>query len=400
MESFPYVNGSYNSSSDTLHASSATWLVSRLLCRCFGPHGRSSLYPEENLSPESGPCAIVLSDQDSSIFQSYVEPLLEWELEPYDWTIQDFSSSAAFLDWEVPGDSEPADPQGCTPDIILEDGDLEGALWQTSQECGLVNERLRFLAAGFAIHFIGFCLFISVPTSLPKGLGGISDKPIFVRIPVRLEIDTPDIPSNASADSPGSMASLARRHPKPKERKAREESRKELASEVEPKNVTEKPENESRPMDAKLAEEPVPIGEKIPPDVSVQDGPPNDSKNLQDSVASMPSVASPERKGSLKAGDEAESYKDKILSAIHQAAYYPRAALRKMACGKAVVSFTINKDGSLAKVSIVGHTESETLDEAALKIVQQASSRFPPIPDELMKDEVTYVVPIVFKKRG
>ena len=73
-------------------------------------------------------------------------------------------------------------------------------------------------------------------------------------------------------------------------------------------------------------------------------------------------------------------------------------ALRHMAHGKTVVCFTINKDGSLANVAIVSHADSKVLDEAALKIVEKASSHFPPVPDSLMKDQVSYVVPIVFKK--
>jgi protein TonB len=138
--------------------------------------------------------------------------------------------------------------------------------------------------------------------------------------------------------------------------------------------------------------------QKILPDHSLEHGPFNDSKNLQDSTASTPSVASPDRKGSFKAGEEVQTYKDRILSAIHEAAYYPRDALRHMTHGKAVVRFTINKDGSLANVAIVSHADSKVLDEAALKIVEKASSHFPPLPDSLMKKQVSYVVPIVFKK--
>ena len=56
------------------------------------------------------------------------------------------------------------------------------------------------------------------------------------------------------------------------------------------------------------------------------------------------------------------------------------------------------RDGSLANVAIVAHADSKVLDEAALKIVEKASSHFPPVPDSLMKEQVSYVVPIVFKK--
>jgi TonB family protein len=398
MESLPHVNGVCNPSSDTLHALASTGLFSRLLCGCFGPRGMSSSYPEEDLFSKSGPCSVALSDQDSSIFQSLAEPHLEWERE-YDVSpMKDLCSSVVFLDWEIPGDSETADPQ--VPDIILDAGDLEGPLSPLSLQSGLLSDRLRCFAAGFVIHLVLICLFFSVPTALPKGHGGISDKPVCVIIPVRCEVDTPDIPSGGSADSPASMASLARRHPKSEEAEARRELMKEPATEVEPERVIEKLKDESGPVKAELTEETTTTRKKVRPDISFQDGPQNDSTSSRDSVASAPSLATPKRKGALKAGDETESYKDKILSAIHQAAYFPKAAGKKMVFGKAVVSFTINKDGSLANVSLVDHSESETLNEAALKIVQQASSQFPPIPEELMRDQVTYVVPIVFKRKS
>jgi protein TonB len=351
------------------------------------------LYPEQDFSPESWQCSIELSDLDSSYFQALIEPQLELEFEPYDSTGQDICSSAVFPDWEVPGNPEPADLQKCTHGIVLEDDDFGSDFLGSSSPGGFPGERLRPFAAAFAIHFIGFCLLLSLPSPSPEGLGGISDKPIFVRIPVKFEVDTPNIPSKASADSPASTASLARRHPKRDEALLHKESRQEQSK------LIQKTESDSSFMKTELAEDTTTAGKKASPDVSFRDGPPNDSKNSQDSMASAPSVATPERKGALKTGDDAQGYKDRILSAIHQAAYFPRAASKKMAYGKAVVSFTINKDGSLADVSIVDHSKSETLDEAALKIVQQASSHFPPIPDELMRDQVTYVVPIVFKRR-
>jgi periplasmic protein TonB len=402
MESFPYVNGSHNPSSDTLHALPSTGLVSRLLCGCFGPRGRLSLYPEEDFSSENGPCSFELSDQDSSFFRTVVESHLDWELAPEDSAVQDLRSTSALPDWEVPGDSEPSGPPEYRPDRILEDGDFERALSERSSRKVFVTERLRSLAAGFVIHFVGCCLFLWVPTPSPAGLGGISDRPIVVRLPVTLEIETPDMLSLASVESPASTASSERRHPKPEQTKAksRKESEETPAAELQQETTTAKPGSESRPTEATTTAE-IALGrEKMSPALALRDGPPNDSKSSWDSTASTPSLAAPERKGALKVGHESESYKDKILSAIHHAAYYPRAALGKMACGKALVSFTIRKDGSLAHVSIVHHAESGVLDEAALKIVQQASSHFPPIPDELLKDQVTYVVPIVFKKKS
>ncbi len=156
---------------------------------------------------------------------------------------------------------------------------------------------------------------------------------------------------------------------------------------------------ESRLAPVKPLKESVPVHQTVSVE-RFQDGPRNDSRNLHDSMASTPSVASPERKNDPKAGDEVQTFKDRILSAIHEAVYYPRAALRHMAHGRAVVSFTINKDGSLAHVVIVTPANSQVLNQAALKIVEKASSHFPPVPDSMAKEQVTYVIPIVFKKGG
>ncbi|MFH0821164.1 MAG: energy transducer TonB, partial [Pseudomonadota bacterium] len=99
------------------------------------------------------------------------------------------------------------------------------------------------------------------------------------------------------------------------------------------------------------------------------------------------------------AGEEAITYRQTILSAIHAAAYYPGAAVKQRLYGRAVVCFTINRYGSLTEVSIVHHADSPILDEAALKILEKASAKFPPIPDSLGKEQITYVVPIIFKKK-
>ena len=50
---------------------------------------------------------------------------------------------------------------------------------------------------------------------------------MFVRLTETREINTPDDPSPASVDSPASLASLARRDPKPEEKNRKESEKKE-----------------------------------------------------------------------------------------------------------------------------------------------------------------------------
>ncbi len=374
----------------------------RLVADWLGLRHRSPLCPEEDFPSEILPFPFDVDYQNSTAFHPDTESHLDWDFEPGDPDFSDLEPVTAFWDsvfddFKVIGQPQADQVLPLDQALVLEGDEFVTAFSTRFSHHRLGEESFRSFAFGCAVHLAALSLFLAVPISCPKGLGGISDKPVFVRLTETCEVNTPDEPSPASVDSPASLASLARRDPKPEE-KNRKEAEKKEPTEVEAKQAPSEPQADSRPIEEKSADRPYSPHQKVVPDHSLEQGPFNDSKNLQDSTASTPSVASPERKGSFKAGDEAPTYRDRILSAIHEAAYYPRDALRHMAHGKTVVCFTINKDGSLANVAIVAHADSKVLDEAALNIVEKASSHFPPVPDSLMKDQVSYVVPIVFKK--
>jgi TonB family protein len=282
-------------------------------------------------------------------------------------------------------------------DLAPENSEFVAALFSSLSQPTVSDTTLRFFALSLAAHLAAFSLFAATPASTVPGFGGISERPISVRLKEACEINTPADPSPGSVDSLASMPSVARRDPKTEETKTPEKTEKELPTEVEHKDMIRKTPTEYRTVDGKHPIESFRVHSRQTPERSPH-GPPNDSTCAQDSIASTPSVASPERQGPPKLGDEAQTYKDLILSAIHDAAYYPKAALRNMAHGRTVVSFTINKDGSLGAIMVMSHGDSKVLDEAALKIVEKASAHFPPFPDKLMKDQVSYIVPIIFKK--
>lgn len=374
----------------------------RLVAGWLGLPRRSPLHLEEDPLAEDSSATFDVCYQDATAFHTDVESDLDWEMEPSGSAFGDVEPAPTFWDPVIDDSNLIVQPQvehGYPSDqtLVLENYEFVADFSASLSQHRLVTEGFRFLALGSALHLAALSLFIAAPAPSFSGFGGISEKPISVRLTETCEINTPDTPSSASVDSPASMGALARRDPKPEEKRMRKPTAKETPAEVEPKEVTRETKSERRLAHAKPDAEFVVSHERVPVEHSL-DGPRNDSKSLHDSVASMPSVASPERKEEPKAGDEAQTYKDRILSAIHEAAYYPRAALRHMAHGKTVVCFTINKDGSLANVAIAAHADSGILDEAALKIVEKASSHFPPVPDSLMKEQVSYVVPIVFKK--
>lgn len=125
-----------------------------------------------------------------------------------------------------------------------------------------------------------------------------------------------------------------------------------------------------------------------------------DTPHAYDSAPSMPSTASPPRMASGALGKVGDDYRNKILSAISAAKFYPKKALLEKIQGETVVTFTVNKNGSLAHISVKKPSGYNVLDEAAVTIVKKASRHFPSIPNELMSDSLSYDVPIIFKNRS
>ena len=387
----------------SLPALAPPWSLTRPVADWLGMRRRHPLCREEDFPTTNLQSPFDVDYDDSTAFHASAQPHHDWKFEPSD---SDFSHAEPailfgidfFDDSEIIGQPRTEHELPLNHDLVLANDEFFAASSNSLSHPPLGLEKFRSFAFSFVFHLAALSLFIACPTPSLTGIGGISDKPIFVRLTETREVNTPNDPSPASIDSPASMASLARRDLKSEEAKIRKEIGKALKTEGELEKVSEEGKINPRLVEAKLPKEPLPAHQRVPPERSLKDDHPNDSRSLHDSVASTPSVATPEREGPLKAGDEAQTYKDLIFAAIHEAAYYPKAALRNMAHGQTVVRFTINKDGSLSNISIVAHADSQALDEAALKIVKKAAAKFPSIPDALMRDQVTYVVPIVFKK--
>ncbi len=117
------------------------------------------------------------------------------------------------------------------------------------------------------------------------------------------------------------------------------------------------------------------------------------------SHAALPQVESTDSSFDASAERDLIQFRDKILDAVRRATFYPRRAYRKKRHGEVLVSFAVARDGSLQGVSIAQSSESEILDRAAIRIVKKAAREFPSIPETCLKDNIQYVLPIVFKKR-
>lgn len=74
------------------------------------------------------------------------------------------------------------------------------------------------------------------------------------------------------------------------------------------------------------------------------------------------------------------TYLIKIKKKIMEIWKYPQEAFENNEEGDVVVKMSIDADGSLAEVTLVSSSGSATLDEAALKVVEQ-SAPYEPLPD-------------------
>ena len=250
-------------------------------------------------------------------------------------------------------------------------------------------------AASALIHMCLFLLFAFVPETRVAGAAGHAGNVISVRI-IASEDLVPQDESPASVDSAASMPSTAGKIKKPKKLPP--------ARTAEPppemREVGHRPEkivlHEKQTFEDKKDEQTEERKEKTRKieDRELGDGP-------QNSMASMPSVASAERQFIPAAGRDGEAFQSRVLSAIREAIFFPKQAVKERHHGEVVVAFAITKDGSISSLHVAKPSGSPILDEAAIKIIQKAAAKFPAIPDTMNKQSMDYVVPILFKeKRG
>ncbi|MCD4782067.1 MAG: TonB family protein [Candidatus Omnitrophica bacterium] len=91
-----------------------------------------------------------------------------------------------------------------------------------------------------------------------------------------------------------------------------------------------------------------------------------------------------------------ESYEDKILKKIHSMKHYPLTSQRRGHEGVVRLAFTVNKDGSLhGTASVIKPCRYARLNDSAVKTIS-ASNPFPPFPEEIKKEQMTFSLDIDF----
>ncbi len=238
------------------------------------------------------------------------------------------------------------------------------------------------------IHVTTFCLLGFIPASLQAGAGMGRDQGAIISVNIAaLEDLIPQDANPASIDSLASKPSIAAKAKKPTEKKIADSTEKLFdENDIRSNRITmiERPQTEEKTNEKKE------LNDKEKPDPT--------SDGELNSMASAPSVASAERQFIPAASRGHEAFKSMVLSAIKEAIFFPKAALKERQHGETVVAFVINRDGSVTDLRMEKSSGSKILDEAAIKIVQKAGKKFPPLPESIDENSLEYTVPIMFKK--
>ena len=91
-----------------------------------------------------------------------------------------------------------------------------------------------------------------------------------------------------------------------------------------------------------------------------------------------------------------KNYIGQIRRSVLGAKRYPEASRRAGRQGVLKVQFTILKNGQLGKVRLVTKTDYQELNQAAMAAVKGAAP-FTGIPDSIMAQSMSFIVPIKFK---
>ena len=191
--------------------------------------------------------------------------------------------------------------------------------------------------------------------------------------PQAVSRETPD-PEPVQTPDPEPRQQTEPRKPKPGETQPAAEALREPS----PVAVTEPA---RKPEPEKISRKPEPAKKSVrkPPPVKPQ------KKSQAASVASRQQIAKAET-----------SYRNMVRSLIEKKKFYPARARRNRSTGKVRVSFTLQRDGSIANLRISHSSGVGALDQAAKKAVQKVG-RFPPFPKASTRARWEFTVPLHYR---
>ncbi len=98
---------------------------------------------------------------------------------------------------------------------------------------------------------------------------------------------------------------------------------------------------------------------------------------------------------SLDLGELHRGFHGKIWQRVAKAKYYPRMARKRGFEGKPIVAFTLGKKGDLVDLKIIKASNYDLLNEAALETIRRGIP-YPPIPEPLGKNSISFNLPILY----
>jgi protein TonB len=90
-----------------------------------------------------------------------------------------------------------------------------------------------------------------------------------------------------------------------------------------------------------------------------------------------------------------DAYRGALVTWLERRKHYPSAARRQRLEGRVVLRIVVERDGSVSHARIASSSGHESLDRAALALIDRAG-RAPPLPDGFRADRVEITVPLSY----
>lgn len=94
--------------------------------------------------------------------------------------------------------------------------------------------------------------------------------------------------------------------------------------------------------------------------------------------------------------DPIKVYGGEVSVLLNRNKVYPLKARRFGQQGLVMLQITLDKDGKLIKLDVIKRSPFESLNQAAVKMVESISL-FPPIPHEINSQQISFSVPVEYK---
>ena len=137
---------------------------------------------------------------------------------------------------------------------------------------------------------------------------------------------------------------------------------------------------------------PKPEAQEAPPEKpSLEPRPPEPVQEVVLSTPTKPSTAP------LDAAATAQ-YEQLLVAWLEKHKKYPRRAKRLRIEGQGKLRILIDRTGRLQNVTLEQRTGNKLLDKAILEMAERANP-FPPIPESDLRQELEFIVPVIFALR-